>query len=334
MRATATRQALLDVGARTTALREWIVAEEAQNGCRRVLRDLDTVQGHLSHVLLAALNIPAPRLGAPMTIAAGDAVPVSFTIGDTGGLPVRTSIEVQGNASLARDGERQVLRVPADAAPGELITLVGQALLGPEGQAAPIRVTQTVTVVEPLTIELRSEGTDPGTGAFRVGLLVRNNSSTPREVRLALVAPPGWPVPDAQTLRLGPGAEERSRVLLTPGAEAEAGSVEIAAIATQELTRTARNHALHSAGADLGQPGLRGRVDGLEWQRQLRHRHRGRARGGVVAAEQRERAEHSGLADHHPQPPGAPADPGARRSRARDISGVADHDYRSTWTST
>lgn len=237
----AARQALMDVGARTASMRGWIADEGAENGCRRALRDLDTVQAHLTHALLAALNIPAPSLSAPTTIAAGDAVPVSFAMGDTGGLPVRTSIEVEGNASLAEVDGRQILRVPADAAPGELITLVGQALLGPEGQAAPIRVAQTVTVVEPLTVELRSEGTDPGTGAFRVGLLARNNSSTAREVRIALVAPPGWPVPDAQMLRLQPGAEERSSVLLTPGAEAEAGSVEIAALATSgELTRTAR----------------------------------------------------------------------------------------------
>lgn len=332
VRAAATRQALLDVGARTTALREWIVAEEAQNGCRRVLRDLDTVQGHLSHVLLAALNIPAPRLGAPMTIAAGDAVPVSFTIGDTGGLPVRTSIEVQGNASLARDGERQILRVPADAAPGELITLVGQALLGPEGRAAPIRVMQTVTVVEPLTIELRSEGTDPGTGAFRVGLLVRNNSSTPREVRLALVAPPGWPVPDAQTLRLGPGAEERSSVLLTPGAEAEAGAVEIAAIATSgELTRTARATMLYiPAEANLVRnPGFEEGMTGWSGSGNFAIDTEV-ARGGAASlrlsnaseAENTQVSQTITLNQERPVPILVRA-----TSRAQDVSGVADRDY-------
>ncbi|MGD9495361.1 MAG: discoidin domain-containing protein [Armatimonadota bacterium] len=228
----ATRQALLEVGSLTTRLREWIVAEGAENGCRRALRDIETVEAHLAPALLASLGLEAPTLQAPSLVAAGDEVPVRFRVGETGGLPVRTSVSVEGPAQMRPTPEGGMLSVPADAEAGTLLKLAGVAMVGPEDRAAPIRVTRTIQVVDPLTVELTSEGTDPGTGAFRVAVSVRNNRAQAAEVRVALDAPPGWRAPGPQTLRLDPGAQERASVLIAPEEGAEAGSVEIAATAT------------------------------------------------------------------------------------------------------
>ncbi len=229
---TAARDALLEIAALTTRLRQWIVAEGAQNGCRRALRDIDTVEKHLAIALLEALGMEAPILEAPGVVAAGDEVTVHFSVGDTGGLPVRTSISVEGGAEVRATEEGAVLSVPADAAVGERLTLIGEVLLGATGRAAPIRVTRSIQVVEPLEVALASEGTDPGTGAFRVAITVRNNRVRPAEVQLALETPEGWRAPAPRTLRLSPGAEQRESILVEPGENAEAGVVEMAAVVT------------------------------------------------------------------------------------------------------
>ncbi len=328
----AARDALMDVGARTTALREWIIAEDAQSGCRRALRDLDAVQGHMTHALLAALDIPAPTLDAPTTIAAGDEVPIGFSMADTGGLPVSTSIEVEGNASLAQTDGGRVLTVPADTPPGELITLVGQAMIGPEGQAAPIRVTRRVTVVEPLTLEVHSEGTDPGTGAFRVGLSARNNTSRAMDVQTALETPAGWQAPEPLTLRLDPGAEERTSVLVAPGADVEAGSVEIAAVATAgDLTRVARATMLYiPAEANLVRnPGFEdglsawGGSGAFEVDTQVARGGRASLRmSNASAAESTQISQTITLEQERPVPILVRA-----ASRAQDVSGYRDRGY-------
>lgn len=222
---------LLGIGARTTAIRQWISEEGAESACRRMLRDLDTVEGHLAHALLSVLGIPAPTLDAPATVAAGDEVPVGFTIGDTAGMPVRTSIEVEEPATVAVEGDRHLLRVPAHAEVGAALMLTGEALIGPEGGAAPIRAVRQLQIVAPLEVGLASEGTDDATGAFRVAVNVRNNRVSPVEARVAIDAPEGWSAPEPRAVELAGGADERMSVLVQPEEGAEAGSVRIAATA-------------------------------------------------------------------------------------------------------
>lgn len=226
------RDSLLAIGARTTATRAFIADAGAQNPARRLLRDIETVEAHLAHALLAALGISAPTLSAPAAVAAGDAVPVGFAIGDTAGLPVTSAITVEGPAAIERDGDGHLLRVPAGVEAGEKLTLTGTALIGPEGSAAPIRATRTVEVVPPLALEMLSEGTDDETGAFRVAVRVRNNRTRAVEARVQISAPEGWSAPEPVAVALQAGAEERLSMLVEPREGAEAGSVQIAATAT------------------------------------------------------------------------------------------------------
>ncbi len=223
---------LLDIGALSSLLRQGIAESEAENAGRRALRDVETVEQHLAYALLGSLGIPAPDLVAPAVVAAGDEVPVRFSIEETGDLPVSTSISVEGDAEVAPTEAGATLSVRADAEVGQVLTLVGEAMIGAEGAAAPIRVTRGVRVVEPLEVALASKGADAETGAIRVGVSVRNNRVTPMEARVALTAPEGWTAPEPSTLPLPAGDEARESALIQPGEGAEAGSVEIFATVT------------------------------------------------------------------------------------------------------
>ncbi len=225
------RDSLLAIGALTTGVRDWIVESGAANACRRMLRDVETVERHLAQTLLSVLGIPAPTLDAPSTVAAGDTVPVAFEIGDTAGLPVSTSVRVDGDATVENADGGQALHVPADAEVGERLALVGEALVGPEDRAAPIRATRQVEVVAPLDLQLAPEGTDHETGAFRVAATLRNNRVAAVDARVTLEAPEGWAAPDARNVSLAGGGEERLSLLVQPQEGAEAGAVQIAATA-------------------------------------------------------------------------------------------------------
>ncbi|MGC9319576.1 MAG: hypothetical protein ACP5KN_16215, partial [Armatimonadota bacterium] len=196
------REALLEIGSLTTRLREWIHDERAENGCRRALRDMDAVEQQLGPVLLASLGMPAPRLQAPAVAAVGDEIPVSVEIGALEGLPVRPAIAADGPAEVVGPAHGATLRVAEDARPGDQITLIGEAMVGPEGRAAPVRVTKSLTVVTPLGVELTNEGTDPGSGALRVGATVRNNRAGATTAQLVLRAPEGWRAPQPRTVEL------------------------------------------------------------------------------------------------------------------------------------
>ncbi len=224
--------ALLAIGARAGATREWIAETDAENPARRMLRDLDAVEAHVAQALLARLGIGAPTLTAPTTIAAGDEATVAISVGDTGGLPVRSTVTVTGAAAVQRVDDAYVLRVPADVPVGERLALTGEVLLGGRDAAVPIRVTREVEVVAPLELQLASAGTDDATGAFRVEVRVRNHRARPVEATVSLDAPDGWAAPEPREVSLAAGAEERLSVLVAPEGTPEAGSVAITANAT------------------------------------------------------------------------------------------------------
>ncbi len=228
----ASRDSLLAIGSLTTQLREQIVAADAENGCRRVLRDVETVEQHLGHVLLDALDLPVPSLDVPETVAAGDRVPVRFTMEETGAVPLRTSIMVEGNAEITPTNEGATLNVSADAAAGETLRLIGQLTIGPEGKTASIRTIRMLRVTKPLEVSLASEGNDAESGALIVAVTMRNSRSVPLEARLTLTAPKGWKAPGSRTLTVPGRGEERRTVLIEPGEGAKAGSVEVVATAT------------------------------------------------------------------------------------------------------
>lgn len=227
LQSSATHQALAAAFGRCQRLRAAIRQAGAENGCRRVLRDLETIEGHLSAVTLSAYGLALPAIGAPPTICPGDEVALSFAPPAVPGLTVRTEVSSeQAAVTEERGGWR--LRCPVALQPGEEIRLEGRLLMGPPEAAAVIRVSRTVAVVAPLGLQLASQGFDQQTGAARIRVGLRNNRQRPGEISLTIQAPEGWRPEAGPPVRIAAGAAATTDVTLTPVAGAEAGSLEVA----------------------------------------------------------------------------------------------------------
>lgn len=240
------REALLEVGGLTTAMREWIAAEGAENGCRRALRDVETVEHHLGFAALAALGLAPPTLEAPARVAAGDEVPTRIVMPAHPEVPIRVSLRVEGRAEARVVGDQAIVRVHDDAEPGETVTLTGEALIGPEGRAVAMRVARAIEVVAPLEVGIATLGSDTETGALLVAVTARNNLLRAQQAQVTLGAPAGWQAPDAQTVELPSGEERAVRFVVTPTEEAQAGRVELSgAVTAAGVTVRAQATVLH-----------------------------------------------------------------------------------------
>lgn len=225
------RDLLLGIGARTTALRQWIDREKAAGACRRVLRDVDTVEDYVGASLLAALGLSSPELEAPSRVAVGDAVPVRAVVSPREDIPVRTRLRVEGEAAdphlEAGPGGWSTLGIRDSAQAGDRVKLVGEVFLGPEGRSVPVRTTRELTVVQPLEVSLASLGTSTETGAMTLAVTVRNNLSRQEKARISVGVPPGWQIPAPQETSLQPGEEKTLRIVAAPGGAPRAGRTEL-----------------------------------------------------------------------------------------------------------
>lgn len=226
-----TRRALFTGLGQAEELRERIRQARAENGCRRVLRDLETIEDHLSAVTLSAYGLTPPTIGAPPTVCPGDEVALAFAPPRALDLPVRMELD-STQATVTREQERWVLHCTPHLEPGTEIRLDGRMLVGPPGQAAVVRVSRTVTVVDPLELEVTSQGFDTETGSARVGVTLKNNRQRPGSVRLTVQAPEGWRASRGPELTVGAGTTASADVTVTPETQAQAGSLEVSVRAT------------------------------------------------------------------------------------------------------
>ncbi|MBU0610919.1 MAG: hypothetical protein KKI08_23770, partial [Armatimonadetes bacterium] len=223
------RQALGGLFAACKQAEQMIAQAKAENGARRVRRDLDTVKTHLSYVTLASYNMATPSLAGPSTAAPGDTVTLKLVAPAGGqGLPPTRS-ELQSDLKIIAQTGGGAVTIPANAQPGDSFVVNGLLHLGKAGQEATLRTTHTIRVVEPLALSLKSEGFDATTGAARLKVTVRNNHLTGVAAQLALSAPAGWSAGGAKALRLPPNADSSTEVVVAPEGQAVAGPVEITA---------------------------------------------------------------------------------------------------------
>jgi len=228
----AAREAILDAGARIRALRTWIHAERAENGCRRALRDLETAERHLSLALLAALGVSSPRLEGPARAAAGDEVELTLALQAPEGLKIETEITGDEKMNVRPIGRGARVTIPTDAQPGTIISLEGIVTIGEGTRAVTVRATHNIEVARPIELTMQTAGADPETGAFHVRAEVRNNRVREIVARMSVAAPDGWNQPAPQELRLAAGGVAVAELDLTPGAQAQAGSVPVTVTAT------------------------------------------------------------------------------------------------------
>ena len=236
------RDAILRAGADAAALRTWLTAAGAENGCRRALRDLDTAEGHLAAALLAALGVGAPRLEGASRAAPGDEVELTLALRTPRGLEATTAIESEPGVQVRSTRRGAVVTVPADAQPGTAVDVAGAVTIGTDDRRVTVRTTHRIEVTRPLEIAMGTAGSDPGTGAFHVRAEVRNNRTRTVRARLAVAPLAGWTRAPVRTVTLEPGATCAVDLVVAPEPGAGAGAVTVVLTATagDDVVRTAK----------------------------------------------------------------------------------------------
>ncbi len=234
-----TREMLGEVSGKCRKLGEFIAQEQAENGCRRVLRDLEAIEQHLGFVTLAAFSIELPQIKGPIAAAPGDEVGIAFPAPEIAGVPTSTElrsddVKIPPNAAGCR------VRVPADAEIGSTIDITGLLHIGAPGQAATVKASHQITIMPPLEMRLESHGADQETGACRVRIVLRNNRMRDTTAILAVNAPQGWRVAAPATIKVPAAGEASTEAQISPTKEATPGSVEI------NISATAAKDTTHS----------------------------------------------------------------------------------------
>ena len=226
-----TRPQLFDVFAQCTKIRNAIAAANAQNGCRRVVRDLDAIQEHLSFVTLAAFDLKPPAIHGPFAATPGDSVALSFAPPTLAGVPTKAELQCD-TGTIARTATGASLTLPPDAEVGSTCDVIGLVHIGPPGKAATVRTTHTVTVVKPLSIKAVSQGMDSETGACRLRITVLNHRSRPVTAAVAIHSPEGWQATTLKPLQIAAAGQATTETHLRPVKGAAAGIIELTVSAT------------------------------------------------------------------------------------------------------
>jgi hypothetical protein len=212
-------------------VRALIAAGKAESGCRRVLRDLETLDGHLGQIVMASYGLAAPAITGPSAAAPGDPVTLAFAAPATSGVPLRTELVSTGLAANAT-ASGAVVTIPQNAKPGASFAITGLLHVGKPGEEATISTTHRLSVLAPLELTLASRGLNPETGAARLGLTVRNNHLQPAAVSFRVIAPEGWEVTVPATLPVPAGSTALAEAVIVPTRPAVAGPLELAVVAT------------------------------------------------------------------------------------------------------
>ena len=219
--------AMLRAGAVARLVREWIVAQKAENGCRRALRDIETAEEQLGVALGSALGVAAPRLEGPARAAPGDEVSLRLSLQPPPGLVVTTEILGDGGIVVRpfKGGAR--ITVPTDAQPGTILGVTGLVRIGKGDRQATVRTTHSIEIAQPIEIAMETAGADSETGAFHVRATIRNNRTKRVTAQTAVSAPSSWKLPNPRDLTIVSGEAITVDMVVSPNPEAQAGSVPV-----------------------------------------------------------------------------------------------------------
>jgi len=222
------RQALSQQLAICHKIEDTIHKAQAENGARRMLRDVQTVRAQLSAVMLAALNMSSPAIEGPSAAAPGDTIKLRFAMPASAprNWPVRLQLR-SAQLAVTPEAGGGLVTIPAHATPGATYSVEGLVYIGPAGQAATLQTSHTIRVLTPLELRLKSEGFDTTTGAARIRVFVRNNHVREIPAQLQLSLPTGWKPQGPLALRLPAQKETIVDVTLQPHTTPAAGPVEI-----------------------------------------------------------------------------------------------------------
>ncbi|MEN6346406.1 MAG: hypothetical protein ABFE16_13990 [Armatimonadia bacterium] len=225
------RDALASLSKTSAELRRSILTQKAENGCRRVLRDLQSLQEHVDQVTLASYNLSAPSVEGPVAAAPGDVVTLKVVAPEVAATPMRVEL-ASDTLKVNPSATGGTVTIPATAQPGDSFTVSGRLYLGQPGQEISVSFAHNLTVQAPLELTLKSEGMDPQTGAARLRATVRNNRVRPVTAQLQMAAPAGWEAEAPAALEIAAGGEATRDLRLTPTGATAAGSLEVTASVT------------------------------------------------------------------------------------------------------
>lgn len=237
------RATLAEISRAIGRLRGEITAAGAENGCRRVLRDLEAIEEHVGQVVLLSYDLTAPMVSGPATAAPGDTVALTIQSREVDGAPVRVEF-TRGALEVRPTADGAAVTIPATAQPGEVLIATGLLYVGRPGQESAIRFRHALTVRAPLELTLASEGLDPQTGAARLRATVRNNRAHGVTAQLQVSAPAGWQAEGPPPLQLSPGQETTAAIQLKSPEPTAAGMLEIMVAAVAGADRAQARQAL------------------------------------------------------------------------------------------
>lgn len=226
----AVRTRLVNASGICSALRTAISEQQAESGCRRVLRDIETVERHLGFVTLAAFGIAPPKVNGPVTAAPGDRIELTVAMPHVAGLPTATQILCNA-LDVTPTATGGAVQIPPDAEIGTIYAVDGLVHIGPAGKAVAVRASHQITVMPPLELELTSSGIDTETGAARIAIRLHNNRLKPVNAGLTVTPPDGWRVSGPATVQVGPGGDQTVETQIAATGGAEAGMVELSVAA-------------------------------------------------------------------------------------------------------
>ena len=227
----AARETLLTAGGSTQALRALVLDAEAENACRRVLRDLETIDTHLGSAALAVFPELPPTISAPRRATPGGRFRLTLTPTAVGDTPCTADVAADG-ATVRPDGDAFFVDIPTDALIGSSVRLTASLRLGTPGRTLAATTRHTVAVVAPLEMDLaldRAPGLD---GPRNLTVSLRNNRARRVDVALDLTPPRGWTAAATAPATVAPDTESVVDILVMPGEDATPGTVEFACTAT------------------------------------------------------------------------------------------------------
>ncbi|NOY79641.1 MAG: hypothetical protein GXP31_01420 [Kiritimatiellaeota bacterium] len=207
-------------------LRDLVHEKRADNSCRRVLRDLETIERHLAAVVPFAFGITPPVISGPATACPGDVVPLRFTAPKVPGAPTRTALVCDGvRISPRPDGAD--LHVPGDAEVGTVLRVTGRLEFGPPAKAAVLTTERRIIVTAPVDLAVATRSVDTESGTCTLRVRVRNNMRSPLSGNIEISAPPGWRATPLGPLAVDPGNETVTALRLLPSNRARPGRTRV-----------------------------------------------------------------------------------------------------------
>ncbi|MDD5599896.1 MAG: hypothetical protein PHV82_18275, partial [Victivallaceae bacterium] len=162
-----------------------IKAAGAENGCRRVIRDIETVKTCLNYCLRIAAGINIPRLTGPDEASPGEKVRLNFlpaAFPDKAFMVTRT---INGKKLAAAEPGCEIT-IPADAVIGSTFSVNGVSAIVAKSGEFDISAVHEIRIVLPFSASVVNKYADCANSEYIAVLELTNNSRLDRDIELKI----------------------------------------------------------------------------------------------------------------------------------------------------